>query len=764
LSNEKYAISDSKGVELFLRPDTQPLPEKEVNVEEQPRPGNLRIKIALTVIAAVCLIAAVVYVKNSIYETRESSRKFTKINEQFTKLTAEMNLGSGSSLNSTGKRALADSLILSLNSYLYEHPGKTARYGSIWPIVIAYRYLLGWHDNSFLNPSNQLSINRLDIVLEQKITLLDPDLTDIFELLYDLQEFNHYKSLYPLPPESSDKPMPEALVQHLLEKGEKIRTTFAKRTVRLDVNFRTVANMARIVLNSYYPEVKQWADFWQGYNRITGIEDTAKSAKLTADLKQRFPNLKTLEDNDGTRMSAVRNLNWGIVPEGLISFTNDARNQIGELVKYVEKKTGKTIALKTYGSYALLYRDFLLNNLDFCLIGHEEVFRFAQLKGAAPIVQRLHKQSPLLSYYLYGLRGEIKSGRGLNLEALKDKRLFIDGTLFSDLFFEAMEFFSEQAINPARLFSGIDVISETDPVHNGSIPGGYDLLIMTDVKFDKKIKNTPQTRAGVSPFLIKQALSDVVFANTRTVDTSVIDEICRAIMNPSGNETLRFEDFRSWGTFNRDLFNKFAGTERLDQPALINQIVIGSTSLNDKAHEPIVDEFLRALVSYGYSVISERNYQLFSQSVLNLPSVKRIDIRITPQKNGPLNFSIDLTSKGIVPFSYTAAISSRSEENNFNRIIEEMSMRTGFYGEVVEISNDLVQMFSPLNRLLTDDSRFELFKNKVSYDTLQDKFSIDRYRIAAGRFNGLSGKSAILKIEQVGDGKIQPGDLICIQP
>ena len=93
-----------------------------------------------------------------------------------------------------------------------------------------------------------------------------------------------------------------------------------------------------------------------------------------------------------------------------------------------------------------------------------------------------------------------------------------------------------------------------------------------------------------------------------------------------------------------------------------------------------------------------------------------------------------------------------------------MSMRTGFYGEVVEISNDLVQMFSPLNRLLTDDSRFELFKNRVSYDTLQDKFSIDRYRIAAGRFNGLSGKSAILKIEQVGDGKIQPGDLICIQP
>lgn len=762
MTKPKYKISDLEGVELFLKQDQKSTVPKSVPPEQSIRPAGYKIKAILAICFGLLLVGSIFYFKSYITETRASSRQFTLINKQFTRLVAEMNQGGGSTANSVSKKELADSLIMAINVYRYKYPGQTEKYTAIWPTVIVYRYLLEWQDHSYFNLDSQSEVNRLDLVLEQKIAVLDPDLAEILELLYTLHDFYYFKYRYPLPPQTAQEPVREAEVQQLLIKGEKIDRIFTKLAIRLDVNFRSLANLTRIVLNSYYPEVKQWAAFWQEYNRSLNSETDSVASKILVALKLQFPEIRLLNQDQSNMLSEVRNLQWGILEQDFNSIAADSFEQIRELLNYLQKSSGRTLLLKKYSSYALLQKDFREGKLDFCCLAHDKIYKFAENPQAQPLVFRLYRQNPLISYYLYS-QSPKQLTVSLDLAALSGKKLRIEGTIYSNLFFETLEYFADRAISINQLFAGIEILPESTVSRQSRVSTDHDFLITSAEKFKKHVQNGLHYQFDESALLINESLSDLIFANRKSLDSVVIAEITAALLQAKGEAKAKFPDFSSWGRFDRELFNRYAQTEKLDQPCPLNLVVLSFEQKQNPDYQLLAARFVQALFNSGFVVISEEYYRKFRGTVL-MPPAKILKIHFTPQNNRVLNFQLEASNENQPLYSSTASISLAKRKIDFSRVIESMCSSTGFQGEVVEAGRDLIKIFSPYNQLLTADYRFKIFNYSVQNKNRQTGFVISKKELATGKFTGHSGKMAIIKIDQVGNHKVQIGDYVDILP
>lgn len=743
-------------MELFLKPEQPTEKKKSSRTEEEFHPRGLKYKIPLTVFFFLLLIGSLIQMKFYISETRERSQLFSVIDQQMSRLTKEMNLGNGSALSSLEKKQLADSLIFKINSYIHLYPDEKEKYAEIWPTAIVYRYLLQWYDHSYFNLNDQRQVNKIDIILEQKISSLDPDLSEILHLLYNLHDFYYFKSLHPQPPESSTEPVREADVQNLLVKSEEINNIFNKQSARLDVNFRTIANMTRIVMNNYYPEIKQWAEFWKGYNLSLGSTNALNVKRNLTDLKFKFPEITFLKRNKSINLSAVRNLSWGIVSGDFETLCTDSKKQFKELLDHIKRNTGYSIILKDYSSFSLLKKDFKSGKLDFCCLSHNRIHHFDMNSPAKPLVLRSHKQQPVTAYYIYGK----PLGKSyLNPEMLKGKKLLIDGTLYSDIVFESFQFFDENGIHSNEAFA--DITIEPQNADLNSLHTNYDFLVTTSEKFDK-INHRNRFGTSRSALQIGKSISDVVLANGKNLDSTIFEEITNTLIHIEKENTSEFADFRKWKKFDTELYERYAATERLDHPRPVNLLVINDGFFRNNQPQ-LTDKFIQSLENYGYSVVKENYYKTFSSNV-SFAQVKKVDCHFYTNRNGRVTLRMKIEGKHKPIFSSKKVLTLSTADSTFMRMIEDMSIKTSFQGEVVEINNDMVKIYSPLNEHLSKTSRFELFNYDIRPDTERNQYIISKNHLATGKFTGLSGKMAVLKIDRVGFSNIKTGDYVNVLP
>ena len=755
MNQSKYKISEEKGVELFLKPDSPFLPEKTGVADEDMHPKGLRLKIILTLICFFLLTGSLFHLRTYIRETRVRLQELTSINQKMDRLSTEMNFTGVLNYEARERKDLADSLIVSLNNYLYRYPNRISDYNQIWPTVVFYRYLLQWHNHSYHNLENQPSVHKLDIILEQKLLSIDPDLGEILHLLYHLHDFYYYKSLYPLAPESAVEPVPEAMVKQLLVKSGHIRSIFATHSGRLDIHFRPVANLTRIVLNSYMPEIKQWSVFWQLYHNWINSEDGSGLEAIIADLKIKFPNLRLLENYNSKSLSEYRNLYWGLLENDLVSM-GITKVEFEGLLRYMSKTTGRSINPKFYNSYTLMKRDFIHGKLDFCKIGHENIYSFAENRQADPILFRMYNDQPYKAYYLYSKSGQHGTTEDI-FESMADKNLLIRGTVWSDIFFETIDFFLSKGFNLNDLFASIEFIPEISDLQNFDF-SDFDFLLTSSEDFGNNVS------FGVSfdresPIRIKKALNDAVFTNIETVNLSIIEDFAEKLTSLSVNDHKGFSPPGKWNHFDYDLFDHHLRSERLDRPHPINQIVLKDDSFQDAQNLVMKDRFIQTLFTYGYNVISEHEYNKFLTTVMP-PPAKMMNLKFI----GSETIEVKVTVSDSVVFSMTTAVPSSLEDNNFDAIVENMSKQTGFQSEIIEIQNDILQFYSPLNRMLRSGFEFNLFDYSVENDSTQDKFVIQKSNLGTARYNSLKNQMAILVIDQIGEHRLQTGNYVAARP
>lgn len=131
---------------------------------------------------------------------------------------------------------------------------------------------------------------------------------------------------------------------------------------------------------------------------------------------------------------------------------------------------------------------------------------------------------------------------------------------------------------------------------------------------------------------------------------------------------------------------------------------------------------------------------------------------------GSETIEVKVTVSDSVVFSMTTAVPSSLEDNNFDAIVENMSKQTGFQSEIIEIQNDILQFYSPLNRMLRSGFEFNLFDYSVENDSTQDKFVIQKSNLGTARYNSLKNQMAILVIDQIGEHRLQTGNYVAARP
>jgi len=765
LDKIKYKIHQEEGANLFISIGDKPKIKKEIEREKKKISKGFILKILLSVIILIFFISSLIYFKNYINYTRESSILLSKIKKDYMRLSEEINLGSSSRYNYNQKTELTDSLIYQLNNFIYRFPDKSSEYDNIWPMVIVYKYVLDWYDHNYLNISNQKKPILIDPVQQEKINHLYPELSEIIQLLYDLQDYYHYKHRYVSEPEYSKYLLSESEVRQLLLKGQEIQNVFLKHSSLLDIKFTEISKFTRIVLNNYYPEIKRWDYFWKNYNKALKSEDEKEVSDIISKLRHDFPNLSVLDKGLKGDVSPFKNLTFGVFIDNKTPENSDIlKKELNNLLDYISNTTDRTLMLKEYKSYGLLKKDFYNGSLDFSFITFDLLFNFAELRSAKPVVLRYYDDQPVVSYYLR----PIDQDNGLeeiDLAELNNKSLIVDGSIFSDIFFEVVAFFDQKGINFIKFFKNVEFTQVNQESLHEHQYSGYDFIISTEEKLDKIFGGNKNTKLSTGKLLIDKTSSSTIFANRDTVDSLIIEQISNSLINtPKNINNAQFPNMNNWIRADQKKFRENQNKESYDIPFSQNMLVVDYKSGNNGRNNEIYSQFFKSLQENGFNLMYERNYNIL-KSYIEIQDIKIINFTLLENENKNIRYNIEVKIEDDVKYSNTGDLDNDITKVNFNDEINDICLKTGYQGEIIEVDKDKIKIYISISKLLSIKSKFNFFYyNETEYEQ-GSLIKIKKRNLGNGSFVSAEGNFTTVQISNVGGERgIKVGDMVDIIP